>query len=326
MKAVQRKRAVIVGIFIFLGAVILMTGVLELGGQRKTFEKTITLNTIFNDVGGLQKGNNIWFFGVKVGTVKKLKLIADSGVEVEMRIDERTKDFIHTDSKVKIGSDGLIGNRIIIIYGGTKNMPSVKSGDTLQSDAALNTAEMMNTLQESNKNLSAITSDFKIVSKRLADGEGTLGKLLTNDTLAYQLQSTSARLQNASASIVLLASNLADYSSKLQQKGSLTNDLVNDTVFFSRLKAASLQIQQASENAKELTNNLNEVSYKLKDSGNVAGILLHDQNAADKLRAAIENVQSGTEKFNEDMEALQHNFLFRGFFRKREKQQSQQKK
>ena len=123
---------------------------------------------------------------------------------------------------------------------------------------------------------------------------------------------------------MLFRSNLAEYTSKLQKQGSLSNGLVNDTVLYAHLKAASLQIQEASRNAKELTDNLSEVSYKLKDSSNLAGVVLHDQMTADNLRATVQNLQSGTKKFDEDMEALQHNFLFRGFFRKRAKQQQQQ--
>jgi phospholipid/cholesterol/gamma-HCH transport system substrate-binding protein len=323
MKAVHNRRAIIVGIFIFFGIAILMAGILVLGGQRKTFEKTITLNAVFNDVGGLQKGNNIWFSGVKVGTVKKLRLISQTQVEVEMRIEKQAEDFIRKDSRAKIGSDGLIGNKIVIVYGGSQTMPAVKSGDTLQTEVPINSAEMMNTLQESNKNLSAITTDFKVVSHRLANGEGTVGKLLTDDSLARQLAATAATLQMASTNIQMLTANLADYTSKLQKQGSLTNELVNDTVFFARLKAASLQIQEASRNAKELTGNLSEVSYKLKDSSNLAGVVLHDQGTADNLKATVENLKSGTKKFDEDMEALQHNFLFRGFFRKRARQQQQ---
>jgi phospholipid/cholesterol/gamma-HCH transport system substrate-binding protein len=325
MKARQHnKRAVIVGIFIFFGIAILMAGILVLGGERKSFQKTITLSAVFNDVSGLQKGNNILFSGVKVGTVKKVRLTSNGHVEVEMRIEEKAEDFIPRDSKAKIASDGLIGNRIIVIYGGTPGTATVKTGDSLESEVPLHSAEMMNTLQESNKNLSQITNDFKLVSKRLADGEGTVGKLLTDETLATQLEITSQRLQTASANIILLASNLAEYTAKFQQKGTLMNDLVTDTLFFTNLKAASLQIEQASKNAKELTNNLSEVSYKLKDSSNVAGVLFNDQESAARLRIAIQNVQSGTKKFDEDMEALQHNFLFRGFFRKRAKQQKQQ--
>lgn len=324
MKAVQSKRAIIVGLFIFFGIAIFLGGILILGGQRKTFEKTITLNAIFNDVGGLQKGNNIWFSGVKVGTVKRLKLVNRSQVEVEMRIEKQSEDFIRKDSKAKIGADGLIGNKIVIIYGGTLAVPPAEAGDTLHTEVPLNSAEMMNTLQESNKNLSAITTDFKVVSRRLANGEGTVGKLLTDDSMARQLAATAATLQMASTNIQLMTANLADYTSKLQKQGSLTNGLVNDTTLFAHLKAASLQIQEASRNAKQLTDNLSEVSYKLKDSSNVAGVVLHDQATADNLKATVENLKSGTKKFDEDMEALQHNFLFRGFFRKRAKQQQQQ--
>jgi phospholipid/cholesterol/gamma-HCH transport system substrate-binding protein len=295
-----------------------------LGGQRRTFEKTITLNAVFNDVGGLQKGNNIWFSGVKVGTVRKLRIVSQSRVEVEMRMEEKAEDFIYKDARAKIGSDGLIGNRIIIIYGGTPGRPTIKSGDTLQADLPFNSAAMMNTLQESNKNLSAITTDFKVVSKRLAEGEGTVGKLLTDSSMAGQLAATAAQLQIASTNIQLLTANLADYTSKLQRQGSLTNDLVNDTILFARLKTASLHIQEASANAKELTANLQDVSYKVRDSSNLAGVVLQDKATADNLRATVENLRAGTKKFDEDMEALQHNFLFRGFFRKRAKQQQQQ--
>ncbi|HEV8283249.1 MAG TPA: MlaD family protein [Chitinophagaceae bacterium] len=326
MKAVQSKRAIIVGIFIFLGIVIFTAGVLVLGGQRKTFEKTITLNAVFNDVGGLQKGNNIWFSGVKIGTVKKLKIVSQSRVEVEMRMEQKSEDFIYKDARAKIGSDGLIGNRIIIIYGGTPGRPTVESGDTLQTDVPFNSAAMMNTLQESNKNLSAITTDFKVVSKRLAEGEGTVGKLLTDDDMARQLAATAATLQMASTNIQLLTSNLADYTSKMQKAGSLTNDLINDTILFARLKTASLQIQEASTNARELTKNLEDVSYRLRDSSNLAGVVFQDKETADNLRATVENLRAGTKKFDEDMEALQHNFLFRGFFRKRAKQQQAQQK
>jgi phospholipid/cholesterol/gamma-HCH transport system substrate-binding protein len=108
-------------------------------------------------------------------------------------------------------------------------------------------------------------------------------------------------------------------------KGALANDLVTDTSFFSKLKVAAGQIQEASENAKELTNNLKYVSYNLKDSSNLAGVVFNDTLTANNLRLTVENLQAGTKKFDENMEALQHNFLFRGFFRKRAKQQEQQR-
>jgi len=324
MKTSQYKRTVIVGMFIFFGIVILVIAVLTMGGRKNAFEKTITLNAVFNDVSGLQKGNNVWFAGIKVGTVKKVEFAGQGKIDVEMKIKTQSKDYIHRDAKVKIGSDGLIGNRLVIIYGGTVLAHAVKPGDTLQSEMPLNSAQMMNTLQESNQNLSAITSNLKSVSSKLAEGEGTLGQLFTEDSLANSLKMTANTLRYASQSVQLLTANLAAYTHKMQQKGVLANDLVSDTIFFNRLKDASVQIQEASKNAKELTDNLSQVSYRMKDSSNLAGVVLQDKEAADKLRSSVENIQSGTKKFDENMEALKHNFLFRGYFRRQEKRRQQE--
>jgi phospholipid/cholesterol/gamma-HCH transport system substrate-binding protein len=323
MKPVQTKRAVIVGIFIIIGIAILIAGIFTVGGKRKTFTKTISLVAVFDNVNGLQTGNNVWFSGVKVGIVKKVDLIKSAEVEVLMNIEQKSQKFIHKDVKAKIASDGLIGNKIVVIYGGTSQAPTVADGDRLAVEKPLSTEDMMNTLQANNRNLLDITTDFRLISRRLAEGQGTVGKLLTDDDLMKQLQATAATLQTASANIKNLTSNVSDYTAKLQTKGALANDLVTDTTFFKTLQASASQIQEASRNAKELTNNLKAVSYNLKDSSNVAGVLFNDKAAAANLKTTVENLQSGTKKFDEDMEALQHNFLFRGFFRKRAKQQKQ---
>jgi len=326
METTHNKQTVIVGLFIFFTVLILVIGILTLGGRKNVFEKTITLNTVFNDVSGLQKGNNVWFAGIKVGTVKKVMLSGLGQIDVQIKVNRESMDYIRKDAKVKIGSDGLIGNKILIIFGGTPTAFTVKAGDTLMSEMPLNSAQMMNTLDESNQNLSAITSNLKTVSKKMVDGEGTLGQLFTEDSLANSLKLTASTLQYASESIRLLTSNLANYTSKMQQKGVLANDFVSDTIFFSRLKAASIQIQEASKNAKELTDNLNQVSYRMRDSSNLAGVVLQDKEAADKLRVSMENIQSGTKKFDENMEALKHNFLLRGYFRKKERQRQAEEK
>src|SRR3977135_2627016 len=118
MKSTNNKRAIIVGIFIFLGLAIFIITVLTLGSQHKTFEKSITIETAFDDVNGLQKGNNIWFSGVKIGTVKKVLLSGGAKVKVSLSIEEHSHQFIRKDAKAKISTDGLIGNKIVVIYGG----------------------------------------------------------------------------------------------------------------------------------------------------------------------------------------------------------------
>lgn len=322
MKAANPRRSVIVGIFISLGIVILLAGVLVLNGQKSSFEKTIVVSATFTDVKGLLRGSNIWLSGIKIGTVKRIEFTGYGLAKVEMKIDEDARKFISKDARAKISTDGVIGNPIVVIYGGTPNIPAIGDQDTLQTEAGFNRGQMMSKLEESNQNLSVITSDFKTVSRRLVAGEGTMGKLLTEDKIAEQLQATSANLQQASVIIQRLSANLADYSNRLHNKGTLANELVADTLLYYNLRTAAAEVRQASVTAREMTSNLNKMSHDLKDSNNVASVLLYDTQSANKIRAAIHNIQCGTKKFDEDMEALQSNFLFRKFFKKRAQQKN----
>ena len=107
MDAAEKRRSIIVGIFILLGVTVFVIGILTLGGQQKTFVKSIQISSIFSDVAGLKKGNNVWFSGVKVGTIKNIHFIGTSQVDVVMSVDAATQQYIHKNSAVRISSDGL---------------------------------------------------------------------------------------------------------------------------------------------------------------------------------------------------------------------------
>ena len=330
MKSTKNSRAVIVGIFILLGVAILVITILTLGGQHKTFEKAITIRAIFDDINGLQKGNNIWFSGVKIGTVKKISFSGSSQVEVDMNIEENSKQYIRKNAKARISSDGLIGNKIIVIYSGATKSPSVENGDMLGVDKAVNSDEMMNTLQSNNRNLLEITNDFKVVSKGIAAGKGTAGRLLTDDRLINELQATMIALRKASANAQKITSSVADYTAQLHRKGTLANDFMTDTVIFSRLRATVTQLQEVSSTANSVINNLNNatngVNTSLNNRNTPVGMLLHDEDAAADIRVTLRNLQTGSQKLNDDLEAAQHNFLLRGFFKKKAKLEAQEAK
>jgi phospholipid/cholesterol/gamma-HCH transport system substrate-binding protein len=330
MKSNKNTRAFVVGIFIFLGIAIFVVTVLTLGGQQKTFQKSIVVRAIFDDINGLQKGNNIWFSGVKIGTVKKISFVGSSQVEVDMNIDEASKEYIRKNAKARISSDGLIGNKIIVLYAGASKSPSVENGDLLGVEKASNPDEMMATFQANNQNLFAITTDVKGISKRITEGKGTIGKLLTDETLVNDLHATMLRLRQASANTERLSASVAAFAVKLQSKGTLANDLVTDTVIFSRLKATAAQIESVSKNASIVVDNLNNTSSQLGNSLNnkstPVGMLLNDEDAAADIRVILSNLQAGTQKLNDDLEAVQHNFLLKGFFKKKAKKEEEEKK
>ena len=322
MEAQKNKRAIMVGLFIAIGVIIFLAGIFTLGGQQKAFVKTVSVTAVFDDVSGLQQGNNVWFSGVKVGTVKKIEFYNKSQVKVTLHIENKAREFIRTDAKAKIGSDGLIGNKIIVISGGSPNAPAIKGDENLAVDGSFDTDDMMHTLQESNNNLLDITTDFKKLSNNLAAGQGSLGALLNERDLYIQLEAVVARLNAAAQNSEKLTGNLADYTSRLNTPGTLSADLINDTVIIPNLKAAAGQLNIASQNTSALTSNLKNAISNLDSNNNAVGVLLHDEKAASDLKSILGNLNSGSKKLDEDLEALQHNFLLRGFFRKKARREA----
>ncbi|MBO9573912.1 MAG: MCE family protein, partial [Chitinophagaceae bacterium] len=236
MKDTNRK-AVIVGLFVFFALAIIVVGVLTLGGQKKSFVKAISVNAVFKDVNGLAVGNNVWFSGVKVGMIRHISFDDNANVVVQMNIEEKVKKYIKQDSKAKIGSDGFIGNKIVIIYGGSASSPVVAHNSTLTVEPALSNDEMLATLQSNNENLLKITTDFKTISGKIVAGEGSIGKLLNNDGLYNDLQATMNSLKQTAGSARSMSNDLSAYTAKLNTKGTLAGDLVTDTVIFNRLRA-----------------------------------------------------------------------------------------
>ena len=317
MNEVSNKRTVIVGLFIFIGLTLLLSLIVIIGNRRNSFGEKIELVALFDDVAGLEKGDNIWYSGMNVGIVSDLKICDIAKVEACLLINEKVKEYIPKNSKVKLSSDGLIGNKILVIYGGSENVLQVENGDTLLVEKTLSTEDMMNTLQKSNENLQVITSNFKSISENLIAGEGTIGKLLTDNSLYTDMKALSYSLNLASEKAQQTLSNLSVYSAGLNKEGTLANQLVKDTVVFNSFKYSMLRLQQIADTATIFISNLKQSSNNPKSS---VGLLLNDEETGANLKETIKHLESSSEKLDKDLEALQHNIFLRKFFKKQVKE------
>src|SRR3970040_63675 len=103
------------GIFISLGITVFIAAIYFIGEKQQLFRSTFRLSGVFADVAGLQAGNNVRLSGINVGTIENIVMISDTSVRVEILVDESIRKFIKKDAIAIIGSEGLMGNKILII-------------------------------------------------------------------------------------------------------------------------------------------------------------------------------------------------------------------
>ena len=325
MQLTDNRRQITVGIFIFIGLLIFVLAVFTLGGQKKTFNKSISLSVVFDDIQGLKTGNNVWFSGVKIGTIKKIQFHGTSQVMVTVNIDEEAHQYIHKDATASIGSDGLIGNKIIVITGGSTKLPFIEDGDMLTVSTTLSTDEIMKTFQVNNKNLVDITNDFKTLSQGLVAGKGTAGALLADEKIANDFKAIVANLKTTTVTANRMSVALDQFTKKMNTEGGLADKLMTDTAVFAQIQRSVNEMQKTAKAAAAMTENLNATSAKLNQTDNAVGLLLNDSATAGQVRSIVNNLETSSKKLDEDLEALQSNFLFRGFFKKRAKEEAKAK-
>jgi len=113
--------------------------------------------------------------------------------------------FIKKDAKASIGTEGLMGDKVIVLVPGTPDTSTVRNGDTLASLKPIETDEILSSLKTSADNAAVITSNLADISYRISHGKGALGKLLRDTTLSSNI---SATMQNLNSSTKKLDQNM----------------------------------------------------------------------------------------------------------------------
>ena len=241
------------GMFVLIGLILFAGTIYFVGKQKNLFGSTFHLKTKFKTVSGLKEGNNVRFSGINVGTVNSIELITDTSVLVDVIIRKEVQQFIKTDAAASIGSDGLMGDKVLTISPGSITGSQVKNNDMIVSTSPVEMADVMSSLKTSVDNAGIITSQLAIFTSNMNNGKGALSKLISDETFSNSLQ------------------------------GTLTN------------------LQASTNQFAKFTTNLNE--------GNLGG----------RLDSTMANLQSGTKGLSDNMDAVKHSFLLRGYFKKQKK-------
>src|ERR1035437_8047640 len=228
------------GIFTSLGILVLILGIYFIGERQQLFRSTFRVSGVFKDVAGLQAGSNVRFSGVNVGTVENISIVSDTSVRVAILIDESTRKFIKKDALASIGSEGLIGNKILIIIPRTGGKKEIETNDVVETVRPINMDDVMLSLKTTIDNSSNITNNLSKITGNIQSGKGTIGRLLMDRSLE----------QNFDSSIINLKQGLSGLKNLMDDtKSSFANNL--DSTFVN-LKEGSAGFKILIKKAKKI--------------------------------------------------------------------------
>lgn len=276
------------GMFVIIGLVLLIITIYFIGQNKNLFGSTFELNTKFKNVSGLNIGNNVRFSGINIGSIKEIEFISDSCVVVKLVIKEDVKQFIKTDAIASIGSDGLMGDKVLTISPGTASNKIVQDNATITSIEAVEMEDLMKSVKASLDNAKIITGQLAQFSHKINNNEGLLSKVLTDATFADKLDNTMTNLE-------LSSEEFSDFTKKLNNNKNVLSKLVNDEKLGKSVDSTVLNIQNATKGIDEVTeaakNNFLLKGYFNKKKKAEAKKQKELKKAADKKAKALSTIK-----------------------------------
>jgi len=347
------------GLFVAGGLTLFVLAIFIIGKQQNLFNPVFRLTSTFYNVSGLQVGNNVRFSGINVGTVDNIVIINDTTVKVDLLVKKEVWQFIKSDCKVTMGSEGIIGDKLIIISPGSNDAPRAKEGQSLTSIEPIETSTIMARLDVTAANAEDISQQISQITYDINTGNGTLSRLIQDSILAENMHQTIANLNKFSRglsgtdavmkSLKVTASNTATISEQLAQIMNKINRgdgtlgrLIMDTTIAENLSQTVLNLKKTSNgltgtdtimaklnvtagNAQLISKQLTEMMTKINTGNGTLGRLIRDTTFAENLSQTLINLKRSTKGLDENMTAAKHNFLFRGYFEKKAKEAAEKK-
>ncbi len=314
------------GLFVIITAILLVIALYMIGRKQNIFGSTHYISAVFNNVNGLKLGNNVRYSGINVGTVKKISMINDSTICVDMAVESDILDHMRTDAKAVIGSDGLVGSMVVNIFPGSLEAEMLEPGDTLMSIRKVSTSDMMSTLNITNENAAALSSELLKITGALNEGQGTLGRLLNDEEMGQDLKEAVRNLNKVSRDASGVINDLKEVISDVEFEESLLYVLVNDSLAAAQFRSTLTHLEASSAQIEATVQTLNEIVLEAKEGDGTFNYILSDTTLVNDISETVENVKQGSVLLNENLEAMRHNVLFRGYFKKMEKEERKEAK
>lgn len=322
------------GIFVLAGLVLLILFFYMMSKNESIFAARFEIKAHFENVSGLVAGNNVRVSGIVVGIVEDVELVNDTLVVVTIALNNNMRRVVRKNALAALGTDGLIGNRVINIVPVKEPAPLIEPGDILMGQKDVSTEDMLRTLDQTNQNVLVISRGLMETIDKI-NKSTLLTALLNDESLSQNLRAALLNLRNATGQASATMQDLRAVVNGVRQGEGSVGALLRDTSFALELNRAVLKLQDVENQADRLAQNMDalvgEVGSTVKGlQGDInqgqgpANLLMKDSLAAARLQTTLGNLEQGTARFSENMEALKHNFLFRRYFKKLEKKKKKE--
>jgi phospholipid/cholesterol/gamma-HCH transport system substrate-binding protein len=314
----KNKKNTTVGLFVLAGALFLVFSLYLIGRNQYLFNSPFTLYAVAKNVNGLVPGNAVRFLGMDVGIVKSIEVANDTEIYIAMQIDNGIKPYIKKNAVISIGTDGLMGNKLIEIKPQVGDSDAVNDGDFIQSVTTVDTDELIKRLDSTSFFIAKFSANLYEITEKLND-ENSLWTLLSDTTFTRDLSGSVAALHRAGSNSAELTETAKDMFQKLEQGNGIVSRVFMDTILSQQLSVSLSQMEQTTNNTLLIMNDLKKITASIRLGEGTAGLLLSDTLLRSHIAKSTLYLEQGTNSFQQNMEALKSSFLFRKYFRKLEK-------
>jgi phospholipid/cholesterol/gamma-HCH transport system substrate-binding protein len=276
------------GMFIIVGILLFIITIYFVGKQQNLFGSTIHLKSQFKTVSGLKVGNNVRFSGINVGTVDEIQLVTDSSVVVVLLLQKDVQKYIKTDAVASIGSDGLMGDKVLTISPGTSSNKIVQEDDFIASQAAVEMEDLMKSVKTSIDNAGIITGELAKFTLSMNSGNGTLSRLMTDAALANSLNKTLVNLETSTT-------EFSKFTTSMNNGNGALSKLVSDEKFAAKLDSTMSNLESG-------TKGLSENMEAAKENFLLKGYFNKKKKAEAKKQADLKKVKESTKNPGDSIE------------------------
>lgn len=341
------------GVFVTAGILLFITAIYFIGVNRNLFGSNFVLRSEFKNVSGLKQGSTVRLSGINIGTVSKIDFVSDSLVLVKLLIKEDVQKYIKTDAVASIASDGLMGDKVLIISPGMASTTTVKDNDMIVSYKTIEIDDIFSSVKKSADNTKAITDQLVEFSAKMNNKNSLLTKIMTNKDFAARIDKTVENLQMSSK-------ELAQFTSKMNDKNGTAAKIFTDTKWADNIEKSISNLQKSTGEITLFTSKLNDknnilsqlssndtlamsldktvrnlekssddfikFTSKINNDENVLSKLINNPKLGRSVDSTIINIEKGAGELKEIEAAAKNNFLLRGYFNKKKKEAKKEKK